>query len=60
MRRVSCVSVDIDGFAIQAYPSGQGVVLQKALGSDTEKAVQDMRFYDPDFIWMKALPEAAP
>jgi hypothetical protein len=56
----------IGGFALVAYPakygsSGimtfivnqDGVVYQKNLGSDTEKAAQAMKLFDPDRTWKK-------
>ncbi len=57
----------IGGFALVAYPakygaSGimtfvvnhDGVVYQKDLGKNTEKAAQSMKLFDPDSTWKKA------
>ncbi len=56
----------IGGFALVAYPakyasSGvmtfivnhDGVVYQKDLGRNTAKAVQAMKFFNPDSTWKK-------
>jgi hypothetical protein len=57
----------VGGFALVAYPAeygssgimtfmvnNDGVVLQKDLGEDTEKAALAMKAYDPDASWKKA------
>ena len=57
----------IGGFALVAYPSKyanqgvmtfivnhDGVVYQKDLGRNTEKAAQAMKLFNPDSTWKKA------
>ena len=61
----------IGGFAVVAYPAqygnsgvktfmvdSHGVVYQKDLGSDTDKAAKAMSAFDPDSSWQKV--EASP
>ena len=62
----------IGGFALVAYPAQYGVsgimtfvvnhdgiVYQKDLGENTEKAAQAMKLFNPDSTWQKVIPPKA-